>query len=528
MSDPLRDPDARWLGAVAPPLWKNPSPAPRYNLVVLGGGTAGLVAAAGAAGLGARVALVERHRLGGDCLNTGCVPSKALLRGAALAAHRVGSADSFADVMARLKTARADIAPHDSAERFSQLGVDVFFGEAQFSSARDVTVAGSSLSFARALIATGGRPAVPKVPGLEQSRFHTSETIFTLEKQPQHLLVLGGGPIGCELAQAFARLGTAVTLVTRGARLLTRDDPEAGEAVTRALLKDGVRIHFNTTLSQVGDNGAGIVARLEPLAVSAQGSLSSSNTEITADAVLVAAGRRPNVASLNLGAAGIRMQNRRGSEQLLVNDCLRTTNPRVFAAGDVVDGPQFTHAADAMARIALQNALFFGRKKLSKLTVPWATYTDPEVAHVGASAQELDSRNTSFKTYTVRFTDLDRGRIDSVFEQAKIHADQGVNPHVAGGAIGDGFLRAYVGCNGGKGKGRILGLTICGPHAGDLIATAATAMAGGVELGKLGHLILPYPTYAEAFKRLADLHARDRLTPSVLAVFRRYFRWRRT
>ena len=407
--------------------------------MVIGGGTAGLVCAAGAAGLGARVALVERSRLGGDCLNTGCVPSKALIRsarvvGTARAGASVGvAADTRVDfpaVMARLRARRADIAPHDSAARLTSLGVDVFFGDAAFADPRTVSVGGAALRFRRAVIATGSRPAVPPIHGLADTPFLTSETLFDLTVRPGSLVVLGGGPIGCEMAQAFARLGSQVTLFEGAPQLLPHEDGDAASIVTAALASDGVDVRVSTRVTSVSRSAEG--HRIE-----------FDGGAIVSDAVLVATGRAPNTDGLGLDAAAVAHD----AEGVRVGPTLRTTNPRIYAAGDVASRFKFTHAADALARIVIQNALFFGRKRADRVVIPWCTFTDPEVAHVGMNSAEASTQQAL--TITVPLGDVDRAIVDD--ETA-------------------GFVRVH------HRAGRILGATIVAPSAGEMIGTIAYAM----------------------------------------------------
>ena len=368
---------------VHPPEWRNPKPDGRYNLVVLGGGTAGLVAAAGAAGMGARVALIERHLLGGDCLNVGCVPSKAIIR-SAHAAHDIRTAGrfgisaggdveiDFAAVMERMRRIRTGISPHDSAKRFSEhYGIDVYFGAARFTGRNAVEVESTTLRFAKAVIATGARAAVPPIPGLAEAGFLTNHNVFNLTEQPRRLAVVGGGPIGSELAQTFARLGTQVTIVEQAGQFLQREDRDAAEILRASIERDGVVVRLSTSLQRVEMVGDDKVLVLET---------PNGVERLTVDAILVGVGRTPNVEGLDLEAAGVEY-DRRG---VTVNDFLQTTNKRIYASGDICLPYKFTHTADATSRAAIQNALFPGpKKRLSKLIIPWCTYTDPEIAHVG-------------------------------------------------------------------------------------------------------------------------------------------------
>ncbi len=456
-----------------PADWRNPTPAARYDLVVIGGGTAGLVAAGTGSVLGARVALVERAYTGGDCLIGGCVPSKALLRSAAAAADarsagrfgvHAGVAVDFAGVMAHVRGARSRISRHDAARSFAaQYGVDLFFGHGRFAGPDRLTVDGATLPFRRAVIATGSRPALPDVPGLADAGCLTNETVFNLTRLPARLVILGGGPLGCEFAQAFARLGSAVTLLDRGPRLLSRDDPAASAAVLDALRRDGVVVRLDATVDHVRRHGDVIVVTL-------------ADDAIAADDVLVATGRRPNVADLNPQAAAVRLDPGGG---VRVDDFLRTTNRRIFAAGDVCLTDRYTHAADASARVAAQNALVGRTKRWSARPVPHVTYTDPAVAQIGP----VDAAGP---TYAVPLSDVDRAVTD--------------------GAT-DGFIRITV----ARRSGRIVAGTVVAARAGELIAVVATAMAAGRRLDALADVMFPYPTEAGGLARAAEAALRDRL-----------------
>ena len=490
--------DRALVDAVHPTTWTNPAPDGRYNLVVIGGGTAGLVSAVGAASLGARVALIERHWLGGDCLNYGCVPSKALIR-AARAAYDVRSAlelgvevveprVNFPAVMQRMRRLRAQIAPHDSAERLAGLGIAVYFGSARFVARDAIDVAGARLEFSRAIIATGARAAIPPVPGLAELTPLTNETVFSLTDLPRRLLVVGGGPIGCELAQAFRRFGSDVTILDRDDRLLPREDGDASAIIQTQLEREGVRLILGAVLTGAARSGDTCTLTYER---------AGATESCSGEQVLVAAGRTPNLDGLDLGAAGVEA-TKHGID---VDDHLRTTNRRIFAAGDVASRFQFTHAADAMARIAIQNALFFGRKRASALVMPWCTYTDPEIAHVGLYEQEAKEGHDDVTTLTVQLADNDRAVLDG--ETA-------------------GFGRAHV-----DRKGRLLGATLVARHAGESIGEASLAITTKQKLGTLATTIHPYPTQAEVWKRLGDTYNARRLTPRVRRVFGWLMRRRR-
>jgi len=490
---------------VHPAGWTNPEPAARYNLVVIGAGTAGLVAAAGAAGLGAKVALVERHLLGGDCLNVGCVPSKCLIRSSRAAADaraagpfgvRVpeGVEVDFPAVMERMRRLRARISAHDSAARFRGLGVDVFLGEGRFAGRDAVEVAGKTLRFRRACIATGARAVVPPVEGLKDAGFLTNETVFSLTERPSRLAVIGAGPLGCELAQAFDRLGSKVTLVEMAGQVLAREDPDAAEIVEAVLRREGIALCLNSQIKRVTRSADGKVLHLEQ---------DGTERELAVDEILVGAGRAPNVEGLGLEAAGV-AYSRQGVE---VNDRLRTTNPAIYAAGDVCLRHKFTHTADAAARIVLQNALFFGRKKLSALTIPWCTYTDPEVAGVGLTERDAAERSIAVDTFVRRFGDRRLGGVDR--------------------AIADGEEEGFVKVHVRRGTDRILGATIVARHAGEMIGELSLAIAAGIGLGRIAGVIHPYPTQAEAIRQVADAYNHTRLTPFVKGLFARFLAWRR-
>ncbi len=483
-----------------PSDWTNPLPQGRYNLVVIGGGTAGLVTAAGAAGLGAKVALVERHLMGGDCLNFGCVPSKGIISAARHAAAMRDGAEfgvtasgvqvDFAAAMQRMRRLRAGISRHDSVNRFASLGVDVFLGQASFTGKNSVMVGGTELNYHTAVIATGARASAPPVPGLQDVPYLTNETLFSLTELPKRLAVIGAGPIGCEMAQSFARFGSEVFVVEAMPGILPREDADASAIVRERMKRDGVKVLCcgkDLKLSQ----GEGGTVRL---IVESEG----KSYDLTVDKLLVAVGRAPNVEGLNLEAVGV-LYDKKGVK---VDDTLRTANKRIFAAGDICSSYQFTHTADFMARIVLQNALFFGRKKASALTIPWATYTSPEIAHVGLYKKEAKERGIEITTFTQPFSEVDRAILDGETE---------------------GFVRVHV----KKGTDEIVGATIVAAHAGDMISEITLAMTNKIGLGKIAGTIHPYPTQAEAIRKVADQYNRTRLTPKVKSIMTRLLAWRR-
>ncbi len=491
------DPDERSLRAsVYPADWRNPAPAPRYNLVVLGGGTAGLVSAVGAASVGARVALVERRHMGGDCLNHGCVPSKALINAARTLVRTRAAGDlgvrvgggvelDFAAAMARVRQIRAELAVHDSVARLTALGIDVFLGQARFVASDAVEVSGQRLRFARAVIATGARPVVPAIPGLADAGFLTYESIPSLTSLPGRLVVLGAGSIACELAQTFQRFGSAVTLVTEDSRLLPREDPDASAALLASVTRDGIEVWTDTAVERVSRDAAGmsIVCR-------------GRDAPHRADALLVSTGRIADLDGLDLARADIRLDAR----GRIADHRLRTTNRRVFAAGDSTSTFQSTHAADAMARIVVENALFHRRRSIRTLVVPRVTYTDPEVGHVGMSAEDARHR-PDVRTLTVSMATVDRAVIDVAAE---------------------GFARVHVGR-----RGRILGATVVASNAGELIGEIGLAITAGLSMATLGRTIHAYPTHGDVWKKLADAWRREKLTPPVLSTLRTFLRWQR-
>ncbi|MGQ0635583.1 MAG: mercuric reductase [Planctomycetaceae bacterium] len=486
---------------VHPPDWNNPTPAGRYNLVVIGAGPAGLITAIGAAGLGARVALVERHLMGGDCLNVGCVPSKALLRAArAVAELRVAGGfgvdppatvrGDFPAVMARLRLLRARISGNDSATRYAREGVDVFLGAARFSGRGAVQVGDTTLRYQTAVVATGARAAKPDVPGLAEAGFLTNETVFSLTKLPARLAVIGAGPVGCELGQAFARLGAAVTLLGSAPRVLPREDADAALCVERSLERDGVVLHLGSRIVGAERCGADKVLHVER---------AGQRHELAVDEIIAGAGRAPVVEDLGLESVGVEFDAREG---IHVDDHLRTTSPRIYAAGDVCSAYRYTHAADAMARIVIQNALFLGRARASALVIPRCTYTDPEVAHVGLTEQEAHERGIAVTTYTHKLDEVDRAILD----------DQT-----------DGFVKIHVRAR----TDRIVGATIVATHAGEMISEITLALAAGLGLKAVSRTIHPYPTQAEAIRRAADAWNHSRLTPFIKSLVARWLAWRR-
>jgi pyruvate/2-oxoglutarate dehydrogenase complex dihydrolipoamide dehydrogenase (E3) component len=488
------------LQNVHPPDWANPQPASRYDLLVIGAGPAGLIAASGAAGLSARVALVEREFMGGDCLNVGCVPSKALIRSARAYADvsdaaqfgvevPPGARANFAAVMERMRRIRSAISAIDSAARYRSLGVDVFFGRGQFVGADTFQVADRTLRFRKAVIATGARASRPAIPGLAEVGCLTNENVFSLTELPRRLAVVGAGPIGCELAQVFARFGSEVCLIEAMHGIMPNDDPQCTEIVRQALLRDGVKIICCGKDLRISRDAHG-----KRLSVESHG----ERHDLSVDEILLGVGRSPNVESLGLDAVGVEYDG----QGIKINDRLQTTNRRIYAAGDVCSRHRFTHAADAMARIVIRNALFLGRAKLSDLVIPWCTYTDPEIAHVGLSQREARERGIAVQTFVQEFSHVDRAVLD-----------------------GDdaGLVKIHV----RDGSDRIVGATIVARHAGEMISEITLAMSAGLGLRAIADTIHPYPTQSEAIRRAADAHNRTRLTPRVKRLFARWLAWTR-
>ena len=460
-----------------PDIWSNPKPAQQYDLVILGAGPVGLTAANEAAQLGAKVALIERNFLGGSCLNTGCVPSKTIIRTSRLYAEmrnaeKFGAAVpaqinvDFGAAMERVRQIRTRIGREYSANALSAHGVDVFFGTASFATTNSVVVGDDILCFKKALIATGGRPKIPPIPGLVDGGYLTNETVFDLTERPSQLLVIGGGPLGCELSQAFCRLGSRVTIVQNEPMFLGNEERDAAQILSDALARDGIDIHLNTETVAVRTQGANKLVDLVREGI--------TNT-VVVDEILVGVGQRPNLEMLKLDSIGVDYDL---DEGIRVNDFLQTTNSHIYAAGDVCEKRKFTHFEGASAHIVVQNALQSARKRVSALTVPWCTYTDPEIAHVGMYVREARERNISIKTFTVPMHQVHRAICDGEEE---------------------GFVKIHV----KEGSDRILGATVVGSHAGEMINDITLAIAAGIGLEKLGRIIRPYPTQAAAIQMAA-------------------------
>lgn len=465
---------------VRPPDWRNPAPSPRYDLVVLGAGTAGLVAAHMAAARGKKVAIVERHLLGGTCLNIGCLPSKTIIRTARVYGEIREAAQfgaqvppdvpvDFAAAMRRVRRIRARVSRFDSAWDLAAVGIDVFFGEGRFAGTDSLTLDGATLRFERAVIATGAHPSTPTIPGLAEAGYITNENAFELTEAPRRLLVIGGGPLGCEMAQAFCRLGVQTTIVQNWPLFLPREERDAAQLLSDAFARDGIGIRLDTNAVNVRVEGGEKLVDLVH---------DDDRNTITVDAILTGVGRTPNVSDLNLDAAGVEYDDSRG---IHVDDFLCTANPRIFAAGDACLEHKFNDTADASARIAVENALFNGHQRLSALIIPWCTYTDPEIAHVGMYVRHAREQGISVKTFTIPLHAVDR-------------------------AIADGEEEGFVKIHVRERTDHILGATIVASHAGEMISEITLAMVAGVGLGTLAKVIHPYPTQADAIRLAAEAY----------------------
>lgn len=494
---------------VHPSTWVNPESTGRYNIAVIGAGTAGLVTAVIAAGLGAKVALIERHLMGGDCLNVGCVPSKGVIR-AARAWADLKSAEEFGlqippgvkydfgRAMARMRKLRARISHNDSAHRYKALGVDVYIGHARFTDTETVEVAGPAgnrtLKFAKAAICTGARASAPPIPGLLEIGYLTNETIFSLTELPPRLGVIGAGPIGCELAQSFARFGSQVYLIEAMHGIMPNEDRDAAQIVHESMLRDGVQLlccgkDLNVTKTESGKR----------FTVDSHG----QRYDVTVDEILVGVGRAPNVEGLGLESVGVEYDK----AGVKVNDRLQTSNPRIYAAGDICSKYKFTHAADAMAQIVIQNALFphpfgLGYAGMDSLIMPWCTFTEPEIAHVGMYEKDAKANGIEVETYTFKLDEVDRAILDGE---------------------DDGFARVHI----QKGTDKIIGATIVAAHAGDMIGEFSVAMKAGAGAKVIAGTIHPYPTQAEVNKKAVNLWRKAHFTQGTKNFLMKLFAWMR-
>lgn len=494
---------------VHPSNWINPEPSGRYNIVVIGAGTAGLITAVIAAGLGAKVALIEKHLMGGDCLNVGCVPSKGVIRAARAWAELRNAPEfglqippgvtyDFGKAMARMRKLRARISQNDSAHRYQKLGVDVYIGSGRFIDSETIHVEGRAgirtLKFARAAICTGARASAPPTPGLKEAGYLTNETVFSLTELPQRIGVIGAGPIGCELAQSFARFGSQVYLIEAMHGIMPNEDRDAAEIVERQMGKDGVTLLCCGKDLQVQKTEVG-----KRLTVDSHG----HQYNVTVDEILVGVGRSPNVEGIGLEAVGVEFDK----NGVKVNAKLQTTNPRIFAAGDICSRYKFTHAADAMAQIVIQNALFphpfgLGYADVDSLIMPWCTFTEPEVAHVGLYEKDAKAKGVEIETYTFKLDEVDRAILDGEDE---------------------GFARIHI----QKGTDKIVGATIVAAHAGDMISEFSVLMKAGAGAKIIAGTIHPYPTQAEVNKKVVNLWRKAHFTPATKNRLIKLFAWMR-
>jgi pyruvate/2-oxoglutarate dehydrogenase complex dihydrolipoamide dehydrogenase (E3) component len=484
---------------VRPSGWRNPKPASRYHLAVIGGGPAGQVAASAAAAMGATVALVERALLGGCCLNVGCIPSKAIIRTSRLyaemrnAEHYGARATDdihtdFPAVMQRMRRIRTRISRADSLQRLSAAGVDVFLGEAHFTGTDTLSVDGTKLRFRKALVATGARPDTPSIPGLVEAGYLTNENVFDLTELPRRLLVIGGGPLGCELAQAFRRFGARTTIAQGLPLFLPKEERDAAQLLSDVFARDGIEVRLNTEAIEVRTEGGQKLVDLVN---------DDYKSTVVVDAILTGTGRIPNVERLDLNVAGVDCDATTG---IRIDDRLRTSNRRIFAAGDACLEHRFTHTADASARIAVHNALAHGRRRLSALTIPWCTYTDPEIAHVGLYVREARDQHIPVRTLTIPMHDVHRAITDG--EEA-------------------GFVKIHV----KEGSDRILGATIVARHAGEMINELTLAIVARIGLRTLAKVIHTYPTQAEAIKKAADAYMASPGRLTIKSLSRRWAAW---
>ena len=497
------------LANVHPATWVNPEPTGRYNIVVLGAGTAGLITAVIAASLGAKVALIEKHLMGGDCLNVGCVPSKGVIRAARAWADLRNAAEfglhipagvkyDFGAVMARMRKLRARISHNDSVHRYAKLGVDVYIGSGRFTGADTIQVEGPAgnrtVQFVKAAICTGARASALPIPGLREAGYLTNETVFSLTSLPPRLGVIGAGPIGCELAQAFARFGSQVYLIEAQHGILPNEDRDAAEIVLQQMARDGV-----TLLCCGKDLTASKADGGKRLTVDSHG----KPYDVLVDEIVVGVGRTPNVEGLGLEAFGVKFDK----NGVTVNGRLQTSNPRIFAAGDICSRYKFTHAADAMAQIVIQNALFphpfgLGYATVDSLIMPWCTFTEPEVAHVGMYEKDAQAKGLEVETYTFKLDEVDRAILEGEDE---------------------GFARVHI----QKGTDKILGATIVAAHAGDMIGEFSVAMKAGGGARAIAGTIHPYPTQAEVNKKVVNLWRKAHFTQRTKDLLSKLFAWMR-
>jgi dihydrolipoamide dehydrogenase len=474
-----------------------------YNMIVIGGGSAGLVSAYIASAVKAKVALIEKHKMGGDCLNTGCVPSKALIRSAKVfnyfkranefGLEKVNTEIQFSKVMERVQKVIADIAPHDSVERYTQLGVECITGEAKIISPYEILVNGKTLTTKNIVVATGARPLVPQIPGLNLVTPLTSDNIWNLRTQPQQLIVLGGGPIGCELAQAFARLGTKVLLIEVSPRIMIREDEDVSAEVTKAFQREGINVYTSHRALRIEKDQSGPRLICEHM---------GQEVALSFDQILLALGRKANISGFGLEELGLEVAS---NGTLVADEFLRTTNyPNIFVCGDVTGPYQFTHTASHQAWFVAVNALFrpFKSFKVDYRVIPWCTFSDPEVARVGLNESEAKAKGIEYQITKYHIDDLDRAIADSE---------------------NHGFVKVLT----PPGSDQILGVTIVGHHAGDIIAEYVTAIKYGLGMNKILGTIHIYPTLSEANKYAAGVWKRQNTPLWALKILGSFHKWQR-
>ena len=466
-----------------------------YDLCIIGGGAAGLVTAAGAAALGAKVILIEKNHLGGDCLYTGCVPSKTLIHSADIA-HSIKKAPRFGlsaqldpvdqkSVMKRVAEVIKTIEPNDSPERFRAMGVEVVFAEAEFIAKDRLLVENREITARKFVLATGSRPFIPPISGLDKVDYFTNETIFNITENIPQLIVIGSGAIGCEMAQSFARLGSKVSLLSNTG-LLPVEDTDMSSVVEQQFLADGIDLHLAVMVTHIETTPTGVRVHIKD-------DYQQHTTEIEGSHLLIATGRQPNIENMSLDKAEVTIEKGR----LLIDDRLRTTNKRIFACGDVAGPYLFTHMAEHQAGVVLRNTLFHLPAKSQLTGIPWCTFTAPELARVGLSEQEAQQQSIKYQVYTFPFSDIDRG--------------------IAEGNV-EGLAKIIT-----TPKGKLLGACIVGPHAGELIAEYVLAISQGLNVSALSNTIHIYPTLAQINRRVADQRMKEALTPTRKRWIKRLF-----